>query len=105
MVYGQGFYDMSTIQTIRITFAQSNWEQLLDAAYATTGDYIMAQSVTINGVTFDSVEVKYKGNMTYSANQVKNPFHIELDTYKDHNYEGYTDFNLSNVSKDPSFLM
>ncbi|MEM6769625.1 MAG: CotH kinase family protein, partial [Bacteroidota bacterium] len=100
----QGLYDLTTIQTIEITFSQSNWDQLLDNAYATTGDYILAQSVAINGVVFDSIGVKYKGNSTYNANQVKNPFHIELDTYKDHEYDGFTDLKLSNVAKDPSFL-
>ncbi|MCF8247059.1 MAG: CotH kinase family protein [Saprospiraceae bacterium] len=104
IIRAQDFYDLNTIQTIEITFAQSNWDQLLDAAYAGSGDYIMAQSVTINGEVFDSVGVKYKGNSTYAANQVKNPFHIELDTYKEHDYEGYTDIKLSNVAKDPSFL-
>lgn len=100
----QNFYDLSTIQTIEITFAENNWDQLLDNAYAGTGDYILAQSVTINGVTMDSVGVKYKGNSTYQANQTKNPFHIELDTYKDHEYDSFTDIKLSNVAKDPSFL-
>ncbi|RMG85959.1 MAG: hypothetical protein D6714_05000, partial [Bacteroidetes bacterium] len=57
----QDFYDLNTIQTIEITFAESNWDALLDAQKAGDGDYIMAQSVTINGVTFDSVGVKYKG--------------------------------------------
>ena len=64
----------------------------------------MAQSVTINGVLFDSVGVKYKGNSTYDARQTKNPFHIELDTYKDQKYENYTDIKLSNAAKDPSFI-
>lgn len=100
----QSFYDEGTIQTIEISFAQSNWDQLLDAQAAGAEDYIMAQSVTINGEVFDSVGVKYKGNSTYNANQVKNPFHIELDTYKNHNYQGYKDIKLSNVAKDPSFL-
>lgn len=104
LVSAQGLYDLNTVQTIEISFAQSNWDQLLDAAYAGDGDYIMAQSVTINGIVFDSVGVKYKGNSTYNANQVKNPLHIELDTYKDHIYETYTDIKLSNVAKDPSFL-
>ncbi len=99
----QDFYDLNTIQTIEITFAQSNWDQLLDNAYS-SGDYIMAESVAINGELFDSVGVKYKGNSTYQSNQTKNPFHIELDTYKDHIYESYTDIKLSNVAKDPSFL-
>ena len=83
----QDFYDLNTVQTIEIVFAQSNWDQLLDAAKSTTEDYIMAQSVTINGVIFDSVGVKYKGNSTYNANQTKNPFHIELDTYKEQDYQ------------------
>ncbi len=100
----QDFYDLNTIQTIEITFAQSNWDQLLDNAYSSTGDYILAESVTINGEVLDSIGVKYKGNSTYNSNQAKNPFHIELDTYKDHDYDGYTDIKLSNVAKDPSFL-
>ncbi|MEM6967454.1 MAG: CotH kinase family protein [Bacteroidota bacterium] len=102
--FAQDFYDLNTIQNIEITFAESNWDQLLDNAYAADAGYIMAQSVTINGVTFDSVGVKYKGNSTYNPNQNKNPWHIELDTYKDHQYEAYTDIKLSNVAKDPSFL-
>jgi hypothetical protein len=100
----QSFYDQGTIQTIQIVFAQSNWDQLLDAQANGAEDYIMAQSVIINGEVYDSVGVKYKGNSTYNANQVKNPFHIELDTYKDHHHQGYTDIKLSNVAKDPSFL-
>lgn len=100
----QSFYDEDSVQTIRITFAQSNWDALLDAQKAGNEDYIMATSVSINGIVYDSVGVKYKGNSTYSANQVKNPFHIELDTYKDHEHDGYTDIKLSNVKNDPSYL-
>jgi len=104
LIFAQDFYALETIQTIEITFAESNWDQLLDNEKATTEEYILAQSVTINGEVFDSVGVKYKGNSTYQPNQTKNPFHIELDTYKDHEYDGYTDIKLSNVAKDPSFL-
>ena len=100
----QSFYDMETIQTIEVTFAESNWDQLMDNAKAADAGYILAQSVTINGITFDSIGVKYKGNSTYSANQIKNPWHIELDTYKDHDYDGYTDIKLANGSKDPSMI-
>jgi hypothetical protein len=102
--YAQDFYSIDTIQTIEITFAESNWDALLDAQYSGDGDYIMAQSITINGVVLDSVGVKYKGNSSYSSSQVKNPWHIELDTYKDHEYDGYTDIKLANGYNDPSFL-
>lgn len=104
MIIAQDFYDLGHIQTIEITFAESNWDQLLDAEYEGTGEYIMAQSVTLNGETFDSVGVKYKGNSSYNRNQVKNPWHIELDTYKEQAYVDYTDIKLSNGYKDPSFL-
>ncbi|NHM06906.1 T9SS type A sorting domain-containing protein [Flavobacterium sp. CYK-4] len=102
--FSQSLYDINTIQDIRIVFAQSNWDALLDAQAASTEEYIPAQSVTINGTVFNNVGVKYKGNSTYNANRVKNPFHIELDTYQDQDYQGYTDIKLSNVYFDPTFL-
>lgn len=100
----QSLYDLNTIQTIEITFAESNWDALLDAEKAGDENYIMAQSVVINGTFFDSVGVKYKGNSTYNPNNAKNPFHIELDTYKDQLYGAYTDIKLSNAYNDPSFV-
>lgn len=103
LTLGQTFYDLNTIQTIEITFAQSNWDALLDAAEPSDA-YIEAQSVAINGTVFNTVGAKYKGNSSYNANQVKNPWHIELDTYVDQNYQGYTDIKLSNVIFDPSFV-
>jgi hypothetical protein len=99
----QTFYDLNTIQTIEITFAESNWDALLDTAEATDA-YIAAQSISINGVTYNNIGVKYKGNSSYNPNQVKNPFHIELNTYVDQNYQGYTDIKLSNVIFDPTFI-
>ncbi len=102
--YSQSFYDINTIQKIEITFEQSNWDYMLDTAKAGSEGYIMAKSVTINGLLFDSVGVKYKGNSTYRSTQLKNPFHIELDTYKNQDYQGYTDIKLSNAAKDPSML-
>ncbi|MFA7289883.1 MAG: CotH kinase family protein [Melioribacteraceae bacterium] len=102
--FAQSFYDLNTVQTIEVVFKQSNWDYLLDTAKAGSESYLMAESVTINGVRYDSVGVKYKGNSTYNPNQMKNPFHIELDTYKEQDYQGYSDIKLSNVAKDPSFV-
>lgn len=100
----QNFYDANTIQSINIRFTQSNWDYMLDTSKAGAGEYIMADSIYINGVGFDSVGVKYKGNSSYNASQTKNPFHIELDTYKDQDYLGIADIKLSNISFDPSFV-
>ena len=78
--YSQSFYDINNIQSLELTFAQSNWDYMLDTAKAGSVGYIMAKSISINGMLFDSVGVKYKGNSTYNPGFVKNPFHIELDT-------------------------
>jgi len=102
--FSQDFYDSSTIQTIEIVFAQSNWDALLDAQMAGDNDYTEAESVTINGEVFETVGVKYKGNSSYNPNYDKNPFHIELDTYEDQDYQGYKDIKLANVIFDPSFV-
>jgi hypothetical protein len=102
--HAQGFYDMSTIQKIEVNFTQSNWDYMMDTAAAGSEGYIVAQWVKINGVQFDSVGVKYKGNSSYNATQVKNPVHIELDYVNNQDYQGYTDIKLNNCFKDPTFV-
>ncbi|MBL0328716.1 MAG: CotH kinase family protein [Bacteroidetes bacterium] len=100
----QTFYDINTIQTIEINFSETNWDYLMDTAKAGFETNLMAQWVKINGVQFDSVGVRYKGNSTYNAAQVKNPLHIELNDFINQDYQGYTDIKLSNIGKDPSMV-
>lgn len=69
--YAQTFYDINTIQTISITFSQSNWDYMLDTAKAGSDGYIMAQSVTINGTQYDTVGVKYKGIALIVLNRLR----------------------------------
>lgn len=105
MLRAQSFYDYNTIQRIEIHFNQSNWDYQLDTAKNGSEGYILAQWVKINGVQFDSVGVKYKGNSSYNANQVKNPFHLKLDYVRDNqNYQGFSDVKLSNGFSDPSMI-
>ena len=100
----QNFYDRSTVQTIEIFFAFSNWDSQLDAA-TISDSYLIADSVKINGIVFDSVGVKYKGNSSYNANNNKNPLHIELDhIVGSQDYQGYTDIKLQNGFSDPSMI-
>jgi hypothetical protein len=108
MFHAQNFYDPNTIQKIEVHFSQPNWDYMMDTANASSvgyydGPYIMAEWIKINGIQFDSVGAKYKGNSSYNPNQVKNPWHISLDEFKDQNYQGYTEIKLSNCFKDPSF--
>jgi hypothetical protein len=100
----QNFYDRSTVQIIEVFFGFTNWDSQLDAA-TSTDSYIIADSVRINGVVFDSVGVKYKGNSSYNPNNNKNPLHIELDhIIGSQDYQGYTDIKLQNGYSDPSMI-
>ena len=104
-VTSQDLYDPNTINTVEITFQESNWDYLLDQLYANGLEERLTGSVTINGQVFDSVGVRYKGNSTYSANQIKNPFNIKLDyIIDDQKYGDYGTLKLANVFKDPSFV-
>jgi len=102
----QSFYDPNVLQEVKITFYQSNWDFLLDSLKnLDNGVYLLAPSVVINGVVFDSVGVKYKGNSSYSPNNAKNPLHIELNFVRpDQNYLGVKDVKLSNGFADPTFI-
>lgn len=104
-VLGQDFYDSSRIQEIRLYFTQANWRTILNTnAAAATEPYALAQRVVINGITFDSVGAKFKGNSSFRAANKKNPLHIELDNVKNQDYQGYKDIKLANVFADPSFV-
>ena len=98
----QDLYDINTIQKIEITFSQANWDYILDTAKAGSDSYLMALEVKINGISYDSVGVKYKGNSSYNATRVKNPLHIEMDHFADRYYLGYKDIKLSNGYNEPT---
>ncbi len=103
--FNQDFYDINTINTIEITFEESNWDYILDQLYAAGDEERLVGSVAINGITYDSVGVRYKGNSTYQPNQLKNPLNIKLDhIIDDQTIDGYGTLKLANVYKDPSFV-
>jgi spore coat protein CotH len=89
-VNAQNFYQRDTIQVIEIFFSFTNWDAQLDANEATE-TYIYADSVRINGVSYDSCGVRYKGNSSYNPSNQKNPLRIELNTIKtNQDYHGIT---------------
>ncbi len=104
-VYAQTtFYNLNSVQRIEITFTQSDWDHQLDTAKSGFDSYTLATKLKINGVEFDSVGVKYKGNSSYDATYKKNPLHIEMDTYKNQSYQGIKDIKLGNAFADPSMI-
>lgn len=100
--FGQDLYDIDNITVFEIEFAETNWDEILDTYYANDLDEKLVGTVTINGNTYDSVGVKYKGNSSYSETNAKNPLNIDLDYLYDQKFQGYKTFKLSNVFRDPS---
>lgn len=99
------FYDINTVNTLSITFSNSNWDELLDDFYTAGDAERLSGTAVLNGVSYEGVGVRYKGNSSYDANSLKNPLNIKLDyTIDDQTVDGYGTLKLANVRKDPSFV-
>lgn len=100
----QNFYDINTIQKIEVFISQPNWDYQMDTAKYGSESYLMVDSVLVNGIMYDSIGVKYKGNSSLDTTLIKNPLHIALDEFKNQSYQNYTDIKLSNCYQDPSMI-
>jgi len=102
----QDFYTPNQVNEIRLYFTQNNWDQILDNLVAAGQDGRLTGNAVINGVTYNSVGVRYKGNSSYNPNFAKNPFNIKLDYInQDQLMDGiYGTIKLSNGLNDPSFV-
>ena len=105
LLKAQDLYDLTNITTIELTFIDPNWDATLDSYYAAGLDQRLLATCLVNGVQYDSVGVKYKGNSTYSANNAKNPLTIKLNYIKgNQDYDDFYTLKLSNGKNDPSFV-
>jgi len=101
----QDFYDINTVNEIRLVFSQTNWDQLLDNLVAAGQEDRLIGTAIINGVTYDSVGVRYKGNSSYSPNRLKNPLNIKLDYVINNQAVGpYASVKLANGFMDPTLV-
>ena len=108
--YAQGLYSLETVKEVKLTFKQDNWASILDHYKEEGKDKRLKASVTIDGIKYDSVGVRHKGNSSYfnvrKTGSSKLPFNIKANyVKKDQTFPGgYTSLKLSNVFRDPSFL-
>jgi spore coat protein CotH len=99
------FYDVDTVREIRVYFHQSDWDALLDSFYVLGDNDRVLADIIIDGSSYDSVGIRYKGFSSASVNRVKNPFNIKLDYIIDgQDHQGIDKLKLSNVIQDPSFI-
>ena len=99
------FYSADTLREIRLYFYDSNWDYQLDTLYINGEKERILADVIIDGQSYDSVGVRYKGFSSVSITQIKNPFNIKLDYIIDgQDHQGIDKLKLSNVIHDPSFV-
>jgi hypothetical protein len=106
-LYSQyNFYDIKHVSEIRIQFHQNNWRHTLDSLFVNYGeDGRLLGDIEIDGHQIKNVGVRYKGYSSFSSNEIKNPFNIELEYgINNQNHQGYSKLKLSNVIHDPSFI-
>lgn len=100
---GDAFFSSPIVHEIYLNFSQPNyWDSLVANKPL---DIYMEGDVIIDGTTYSSVGVKFKGNSSYSNPSDKKPFKVDMNTYvSGQNVDGLKKFNLNNGFKDPSFL-
>ena len=106
----QDFYDLYSVKEIRLEFEQQNWAEILENLKNKGTKKRVTAKLKLNGITYDSVGVRYKGNSSFfsvkNAGHSKLPFNIKLN----HKIKGqkipgkYNTIKLSNVFRDPSFI-
>ena len=103
--FSQNVFDVG-VRNIEIFFNEPNWDNILDSYYANNiGERLIADSVIIDGEVDQDVGIKYKGNSSYNANNIKNPLNIKLDYINNgQSIDGYNILKLSNGFRDPSFV-
>lgn len=105
-----GLYDLGKIVEIELVMHDENWKKKLNFwKKQNLGDRVLA-TLKVNGMTYDSVGVRLKGNSSYFGpareDKKKLPFNIKVsETKKGQSIEGkYETLKLSNLFRDPSYL-
>lgn len=100
-----GLYDSATIRTIYLRFPQANYWTLMTQNYASQTD--IPAEMEVDGVTYDSVGVRFKGQTSYMGASASQKKSFNLSTHyihEDQKIMGYKTLNLNNAFQDPSFL-
>ena len=107
-----GFYNEDKIPQINLIFQEATYWTILTSNYTSKKD-LMATMI-VDGVTYDSVGVRFKGQTSYGGGggggggttSQKKSFNISMDAFKKNpdKLKGYQTLNLNNSFQDPSFM-
>ena len=104
-----GLFDEDSLRVIDLEFYNQNYHNyLVNSWYYSPSERIPAK-LTLNGTTFDSVGVRYKGNSTFclpnEASNNKVPYNIDMNYFIDgQKLLDYNKMKLANAWMDPTFV-
>lgn len=103
-IAGDSVFAGTQIHAINIRFPQPRYWDSLTIYYAQNNEQNLAATVIVNGVRYDSVGVRFKGNSSYSHPNNKKSFRISFDHYRDQRWNGLKGVHLNNCWGDPTFM-
>ena len=104
-----GFFDEDSLRVINLEFYLPSYHSyLVNSWYYSPSERIPA-ILTLNGITYDSVGVRYKGNSTFCLpndnSNPKVPYNIDMNYFIDgQQLLDYNKLKLANAWMDPTFV-
>lgn len=97
-------FDKKSIGEMRLTLPAKNWVNALDSMRI-YGMGLMTGNITVDGVKYDGVGVRFRGDKSYQLGLKRNPFTIKLNqSNPDQQHQGYSTLKLSSSLRDPSMV-
>ena len=101
-------FDPSILRQMDVTFEDDNYHNVLVNAFFNEPSLRIPANVSIDGVSVDSVGVRYKGNSTFclpnDAGSVKVPYNLDFNHWiSGQDLMGYNKVKLANAWLDPTY--
>jgi hypothetical protein len=97
-------FDKKTVGEIRLTLPVSDWVNELDSMRI-YGTNAMNGVAVIDGVRYENVGIRFRGDKSYAKGLKRNPFSIKLNANNaEQNHQGYSSIKLSAAVRDPSMV-
>ena len=103
----EGLFDENIVRDLSLNFYDLDYNDFLIDSWFSNTKLRKAASFDLDGINYDSVAVRYKGNSTFyipwSVGNIKLPFNIDINQYNgNQNVLGYQKIKLANALFDPS---
>lgn len=93
------------VYSINLQFNQTGYWDSLTAYYNQGNEQYLRGTVTIDGIVYDSIGARFKGNSSYNHPNNKKPFKISFDEFiEDRFFDGMKSITLNNCYLDPTFI-